>query len=1081
MRRTVIIIQLALTAFVCNAQTSQQADSLHQRGRELADEGKIAEARACDLQAMEIRKKLFGEVNEDYISSLNNYALTFSMEENYVKASELQEHMMDLCARLKSPHPKLGLFAQNTGYTFFQLDNKEKAVKYWEMALPVTEKFSKKYEALLKGLALLYDGMEDKQGESRIMALMEEHNQHELTLPCDEPKCMLERAQYYAATGNTTLAKEHFLKLFTMTMDDAMRADAYYGYASFLHANHDDAAAAENARMAVEARLRADGKTEAYAHLANYAALLSRSARQYKQALGLYHVVVDFFSTQDTPYGRKRIAQAQRNMGACYAAIKQRLEAKNCYMKALSYYEKEGQDDEDYPKTIVRIADMERYMRDYEAAITHYQQAMALMKTMGLMEEYNRAAQSLRSCYTAMGRQDEVELMEQKAKAEQHAKLDKLIADSKANLEMDSLYLGQTTYANTLGAIGGCYHMKEELDSAAAYFRQYIVQEREALRTEFRMKSEGERMAMWNSESMNIGELMQLLMTANQGNPKLLGDVAAIAYDAQLLAKGILLRSSIEFEKVLEAKGDTATTNLYNRTKALEAQIDSLRQRMQPNDDLMNLVALTQQEKTLQMKLYQTCAEVADFTDYLSYDWNNVQKAMDEKDVAIEFASVSGTGTREEQMVALVLTKDMKTPVPVVLWDNRRLEACDESEVFVALRDSIFRHHMNDLFRKKNDSHALGSISGTGINMQFLKDMKVMTDQTDTPFKPELVLLIQHLMTEYAKNDSISSPIGLQFIRYNRLIEENDSIFTSPEASQLIWGQLQPYLQGKKRIFFAADGCLNRVGIENMPHDGRPLSEQFEVYRLSSTKELCYKHESRKPTKAALFGDINYNDEATKSKDTQRSIASLRGSSEAGSFADLSNTLREVDGIQAVLKSKGVKDAVLFRDIEASKSNFMSLTDTKVNILHIATHGMYRDKKKSTDAESMQNSLLAFAGANLDDNSLVTAADIATMNLRQCELAVLSACETGLGKLGGDGVFGLQRGFKNAGVHTLLMSLKNVYDESTADLMINFYQHLMNGATKREALVKAQQDIRKKGFNDPKYWASFILLDAFSE
>ena len=78
-------------------------------------------------------------------------------------------------------------------------------------------------------------------------------------------------------------------------------------------------------------------------------------------------------------------------------------------------------------------------------------------------------------------------------------------------------------------------------------------------------------------------------------------------------------------------------------------------------------------------------------------------------------------------------------------------------------------------------------------------------------------------------------------------------------------------------------------------------------------------------------------------------------------------------------------------------------------------------------------------------------------------------------------MFGLQRGFKNAGVHTLLMSLKNVYDESTAELMISFYKHLMDGATKREALVKAQQDIREKGFNDPKYWATFILLDAFNK
>lgn len=90
----------------------------------------------------------------------------------------------------------------------------------------------------------------------------------------------------------------------------------------------------------------------------------------------------------------------------------------------------------------------------------------------------------------------------------------------------------------------------------------------------------------------------------------------------------------------------------------------------------------------------------------------------------------------------------------------------------------------------------------------------------------------------------------------------------------------------------------------------------------------------------------------------------------------------------------------------------------------------------------------------------------------------LSACETGLGKLSSDGVFGLQRGFKNAGVHTLLMSLKNVYDVSTAELMIAFYKNLMLGMSKREALVKAQQAVRQKGYKDAKYWATFILLDA---
>ena len=109
----------------------------------------------------------------------------------------------------------------------------------------------------------------------------------------------------------------------------------------------------------------------------------------------------------------------------------------------------------------------------------------------------------------------------------------------------------------------------------------------------------------------------------------------------------------------------------------------------------------------------------------------------------------------------------------------------------------------------------------------------------------------------------------------------------------------------------------------------------------------------------------------------------------------------------------------------------------------------------------------------------MTAAEVAKMNLRECDLVALSACETGLGKMGTDGVIGLQRGFKNAGVHTLLMSLKNVYDNSTAELMICFYRNLMAGESKRKALIKAQQELRSKGYAEAKHWATFILLDAF--
>lgn len=170
---------------------------------------------------------------------------------------------------------------------------------------------------------------------------------------------------------------------------------------------------------------------------------------------------------------------------------------------------------------------------------------------------------------------------------------------------------------------------------------------------------------------------------------------------------------------------------------------------------------------------------------------------------------------------------------------------------------------------------------------------------------------------------------------------------------------------------------------------------------------------------------------------------------------------------------------VSLSDIQASDQAFLSLTNSKVNVLHIATHGAYMAVAKSKDEnEALKRSILAFAGANLGDgNGIVTAADIAKMNLRHCNLAVLSACETALGQIGSDGVFGLQRGFKNAGVHTLLMSLRKVDDAATTEMMIQFYRSLMAGQTPNQALRTAQQHLRKNGYDKPEYWASFIVLD----
>jgi CHAT domain-containing protein len=126
---------------------------------------------------------------------------------------------------------------------------------------------------------------------------------------------------------------------------------------------------------------------------------------------------------------------------------------------------------------------------------------------------------------------------------------------------------------------------------------------------------------------------------------------------------------------------------------------------------------------------------------------------------------------------------------------------------------------------------------------------------------------------------------------------------------------------------------------------------------------------------------------------------------------------------------------------------------------------------------------LAWSGQKVPEGSedgILTAKEIAGLDLRTVDCAVLSACETGNGDITGDGVAGLQRGFKQAGVKTLMMSLWPVSDSATQLLMTEFYRRWKNGSSKREALRQAQHVVRER-FEEPVYWAAFILLDALEE
>lgn len=135
-------------------------------------------------------------------------------------------------------------------------------------------------------------------------------------------------------------------------------------------------------------------------------------------------------------------------------------------------------------------------------------------------------------------------------------------------------------------------------------------------------------------------------------------------------------------------------------------------------------------------------------------------------------------------------------------------------------------------------------------------------------------------------------------------------------------------------------------------------------------------------------------------------------------------------------------------------------------LIHFATHGLLDDTGGALSS-------LALAPQGEDDGFL-TAVEIANLKL-QAELAVLSACDTGRGKITGDGVVGLSRSFINAGTPSVIVSLWAIPDEPTAKLMEAFYQNLDNGVDKATAL-RAATLTTKQEFPSPRAWAAFTLI-----
>jgi CHAT domain-containing protein len=256
-------------------------------------------------------------------------------------------------------------------------------------------------------------------------------------------------------------------------------------------------------------------------------------------------------------------------------------------------------------------------------------------------------------------------------------------------------------------------------------------------------------------------------------------------------------------------------------------------------------------------------------------------------------------------------------------------------------------------------------------------------------------------------------------------------------------------------------------------------------------------------------GGIDYGTRRESAVEAPSSAAEIRGTMTGTSWRALPGTRRELDRI-AALWSRPAGELARLEGPSATEETLEESLAGK-RWVHLATHGFFQPdglpaRPDAASAEEIAGaparlpargapglppgllSGLVCAGANASqaegrDNGLLTAAEIALLDLSECELAFLSACETALGtRRGGEGMLSVQRAFHAAGARTVIASLWSVGDAATAELVGLYYANLWTkGRTKLDALREAQLELlaRARAAGDasgaPASWAAFVL------
>lgn len=431
---------------------------------------------------------------------------------------------------------------------------------------------------------------------------------------------------------------------------------------------------------------------------------------------------------------------------------------------------------------------------------------------------------------------------------------------------------------------------------------------------------------------------------------------------------------------------------------------------------------------------YKSDNEKKAFLTALHTKWEKVKNALPEKSAAIEFICYDVKG--RERIAALVVTKHSAKP----------------SFIPISYKDSLLQHTLQG-----------------GITVG-----EAMTE-TDCEYK--------------------------------------NALYQDPDLPGIIWNDdLIKTIKDCRNIYFSPDGIFHVIAIEYLLPS---LMNSMKMHRLTSTRIIANrdKQKSSEDGSLLLCGGIDFSASDYTYCDTEKENdwnAYNYVAAQTPWLSYLPGSRNEIDAIARTRQNS--KDMYLY-------SSYANEYDVRIemerhNIIHLSTHGYFfdagtegtelrsivTDKQLSRSCLFLSGSAFNIYDAGFDPTCLdgiLSAREIAKLNLVNVDFVVLSACQTGLGYLTGNGIYGLQRAFKAAGAKAVISSLWEVDDEATSLFMTQMYKGIANGESLHEAFYNAREYMKssvatasrrrpglttlfyQKSYNEPRYTDAFILVDGF--